>query len=189
MNRSLPRQHKLQENCKQYDDIVYSDFKKERSYEMIYCPKTVNDVQFAQNRSLDEQMYHGTPKKSHKIKKQHSFTSSDKKSKHDSLLHSTKVSDSSTSKLKLKSATQYTPMSLPLSQDSRAKPKLAFELNLDEKSGKSGKFNKLLGNKSESKKEKTFFGSPKLHRAIFKKNDSRSELNWPSTSTPVSLNI
>lgn len=53
---------------------------KDRSYEMIYCPQqTERDVQFAQNRTLDDRMYHDTPKKSGKLIKQYSLTSADKK--------------------------------------------------------------------------------------------------------------
>ncbi|KAJ8920841.1 hypothetical protein NQ315_015633 [Exocentrus adspersus] len=190
VNRSLPRTHKMQETYTPYDEYSRSQYSsdrnlpgdfKERSYEMIYCPETTNDVQFAQNRTLDDIMYHDTSKKSVKIKKQHSFSSADKKSKSNSLLYSAKVQDSASSKIKLKSATQYTPMSLPLSHDPKSKPKFAFELNLDEKSQKSGKLKQMFG-KSDSKKEKTFLGSPKLHRAIFRKHNSGSDLSWPSNS-------
>lgn len=54
---------------------------KDRSYEMIYCPqKTERDVQFAQNRTLDDRMYQDTPKKAGgKLVKQRSLTSADKK--------------------------------------------------------------------------------------------------------------
>ncbi|CAH0556503.1 unnamed protein product [Brassicogethes aeneus] len=188
LNRSLPRQHKMQES--HIDKYVHSSSEKcipgkfnDRSYEMIFCPETINDVQFAQNRSLDENMYYDTTKKHQKLKKQNSFSSTDKKSKINIIKYGAKIGDSSTNKLK--SAIQYTPMSLPLSQDPKSKPKFAFELNLDDKTSKSGKFNKILGGKSDSKKEKTFFGSPKLHRAIFKKNDSKSEINWLSSSPPT----
>lgn len=199
VNRSLPRTHKIQETYTPFDEYSNSSHHKsqyssdrnlpgnfkERSYEMIYCPETINDVQFAQNRTLDDIMYHDIPKKNNKIKKQHSFSSADKKTKSNSLLYSGKVQDSSSSKVKLKSAVQYTPMSLPLSQDPKSKPKFAFELNLDEKSQKSGKLKQMFG-KSDSKKEKTFLGSPKLHRAIFRKHNSGSDLSWPSSSTQVS---
>ncbi|KAG5898199.1 hypothetical protein JTB14_005579 [Gonioctena quinquepunctata] len=187
VNRSLPRAHKMQESYIKNEDVLQyvsdgnvSAAYKERSYEMIYCPETVNDVQFAMNRTLDDTMYHDTPKKGGKMKKQHSFSSADKKSKYTS-----KSSDSST-KVKLKSAVQYTPMLLPSSQDPKSKPKFAFELNLDEKSQKGGKLKQIFGGKSDSKKEKTFLGSPKLHRAIFKKHGSGSDLSWPSStsSTP-----
>lgn len=147
---------------------------------MIYCPEKINDVQFATNRTLDDTMYNDTPKKSGKVKKQHSFTSSDKKTK-----FTNKIQDSTSSKVRLKSANQYTPMSLPSSQDPKSKPKFAFELNLDEKSQKSGKLKQMFGGKSEGKKEKTFLGSPKLHRAIFKKHSSGSDLSWP-VGTPTS---
>ncbi|XP_044267654.1 uncharacterized protein LOC123013286 [Tribolium madens] len=169
LNRSLPRTHKLSADVSRYASD--RNLSSERGYEMIYCPETTTDVQFAQNRNL----YKETPKKSHKIKKQNSFNSSGK--------YTNKVSDSS--KVKLKSAIQYTPMCLPLSQDDKSKPKLAFELNLDEKSNKGGKFKQIFGKQSEGKKEKTFLGSPKLHRTIFRKNNSSSELNWPSSSQTV----
>ncbi|XP_056638089.1 uncharacterized protein LOC130446068 isoform X1 [Diorhabda sublineata] len=186
LNRSLPRTHKIQEKYSRYDnappqciyDKEMSVKHKERSYEMIYCPETVNDVQFATNRALDDTMYNDNPKKVSKIKKQHSFTSTEKKSKFGS-----KVQDSSSTMIKLKSAIQYTPMSLPSGQDPKSKPKFAFELNLDEKSQKTGKLKQMFGAKSESKKEKTFLGSPKLHRAIFKKNSSGSDISWPSGSS------
>lgn len=120
-------------------------------------------------------MYCDTPKKNSKIKKQRSFSSADKKS--------TKVQDSSTSKVRLKSAIHYTPMSLPLSQDPKSKPKFAFELNLDEKKEKSGKLKQMFGSKSDGK-EKTFLGSPKLHRAIFRRQDSTGhDVSWPVTPT------
>ncbi|KAJ8952102.1 hypothetical protein NQ314_007595 [Rhamnusium bicolor] len=194
VNRSLPRTHKIQETYTQYNeyeshqrspyvsDRNLSTKFKEHSYEMIYCPQTINDVQFAQNRTLDDTMYHDTPKKINKIKKQHSFSSADKKSKSNSLMYSGRVQDSSSSKVKLKSAIQYTPMSLPLSQDPKSKPKFAFELNLDEKSQKSGKLKQMFG-KSDNKKEKTFLGSPKLHRAIFRKHNSGSDISWPSSTS------
>ncbi|EFA03078.1 uncharacterized protein cnk [Tribolium castaneum] len=188
LNRSLPRTHKLSENADVSRYASDRNLASERGYEMIYCPETTTDVQFAQNRNLDDRMYKETPKKGHKIKKQNSFNPSDKKtgkSGPDSAKYTNKVSDSS--KVKLKSAIQYTPMCLPLSQDEKSKPKLAFELNLDEKSTKGGKFKQIFGKQSEGKKEKTFLGSPKLHRTIFRKNNSSSELNWPSTSTQAVL--
>lgn len=46
---------------------------------MVYCPETVSDVQFAQNRTLDDRMYHDTPKKLHKVAKQNSSASMQKK--------------------------------------------------------------------------------------------------------------
>lgn len=53
---------------------------KDRSYEMIYYPQqTEREVQFAQNRALDDRMYQDTPKKSGKLIKQYSLTSADKK--------------------------------------------------------------------------------------------------------------
>lgn len=78
--------------------------------------------------------------------------------------------------MKLKSAIQYKPMSLPMS-DPKAKmnPKFAFELNLDEKSSKGNKF-KLFSKQSDGKKEKTFLGSPKLHRVIFHKSSTDTEV-------------
>lgn len=189
-NRSLPRTHKLQES-QEFDDMKASteslEF-KERSYEMIYgIQQTEREVQFAQNRTLDDRMYQETPKKMGKLVKQYSLTAADKKAmKHqrhniseESLYpkgSSSKVADSSTTRVKLKSAVQYTPMSLPISQDSKVKmnPKFAFELNLDEKSSKGSKF-KLFSKQNEGKKEKTFLGSPKLHRVIFHKSSTDAE--------------
>lgn len=53
---------------------------KDRSYEMIYCPpQTEREVQFAQNRTLDDRMYQDTPKRSSRLVKQYSLTSADKK--------------------------------------------------------------------------------------------------------------
>lgn len=177
-NRSLPRTHKLQESywqdmepCKSLTNL------EERPYEMIYCPQTVNDVQFAQNRSIDKKMYQETPKKTSKLVKQHSLTSADKKSPYlDSFRRLDKVGDKSSS-LKLKSAIQYTPMTLHITnEDKKNQPKLAFELSLDEKSttcssSKGGKLKSFFG-KSDPKKEKSFLGSPKLHRAVFKRSNS-----------------
>lgn len=174
-NRSLPRTHKLQETywqdmepCKSLTNL------EERPYEMIYCPQTVNDVQFAQNRSIDKKMYQDTTKKTSKLVKQHSLTSADKKSPYvGSFKRLDKVSDKSSS-VKLKSAIQYTPMTLHIAnEDKKNLPKLAFELSLDEKSvsSKGGKL-KSLFSKSDQKKEKSFLGSPKLHRAVFKRSNS-----------------
>lgn len=77
-------------------------------------------------------------------------------------------------------------MSLPLSQDPKSRPKFAFELNLDEKSSKtSGKLKQIFGKQqNDQKKEKTFLGSPKLHRAIFKKSNASNPLDstWPLAS-------
>ncbi|KAJ3643908.1 hypothetical protein Zmor_026590 [Zophobas morio] len=188
LNRSLPRTHKLPEKPDSSNRYASDrNLTGDRGYEMIYCPETTTDIQFAQNRNLDDRMYKDTPKKSHKIKKQHSFSSSDKKSaKGDAAKYTNKVSDSS--KVKLKSALQYTPMCLPLSQDQKTKPKLAFELNLDERGSKGGKLKQIFGKQSEGKKEKTFLGSPKLHRTIFRKNNSGSEASFPSRgSQSVSL--
>lgn len=175
---------------------------RERSYELIYCPQKVNDVQFAQNRTLDGQKkYCDTPKKTSKLIRQHSLNSSDKKDKIfnrgespekfwlDSLRRSDKVSDKSNSKVKLKSATQYTPMCLPLTPDQKGKlnPKFAFELNLDEKSSKSGKLLKsFFGKQSDEKKEKTLLGSPRLHRALFRKHNNTSESDWTLEAPQVS---
>lgn len=191
-NRSLPRTHKILDGggghsygvspfSSSSSGFHFSQPSKERSYEMIYCPETVNDVHYAHQRPLDDTMYcDTTPKKNSKIKKQRSFSSADKKS----TKSSSKVYDSSTSKVKLKSAVQYTPMSLPLSQDPKSKPKFAFELNLDEKKEKSGgKLKQMFGGKTEGKKEKTFLGSPKLHRAIFRRQDSVHDTSWPVTPT------
>lgn len=97
-----------------------------------------------------------------------------------------KVGDSSISRVKLKSAMQYTPMSLPLHQDKKdtLHPKFAFELNLDEKSSKGGKF-KFFTKQTDAKKEKTFLGSPKLHRAMFHKGNTgvKCDDNWHTDST------
>ncbi|CAH1971610.1 unnamed protein product [Acanthoscelides obtectus] len=180
VNRSLPRTHKMLDSYTTYETEQSISKYKERSYEMIYCPETTNDVQYAMNRTLDDTMYHDAPKKGLSLKKQHSFTLADKKSK--------KVHDSSTSKVKLKSAIQYTPVSLPLSQDPKSKPKFAFELNLDEKSQKGGKLKNMFGSgKSEAKKEKTFLGSPKLHRAIFRKHNSGPDTTWPTTASTTQV--
>jgi hypothetical protein len=186
LNRSLPRTHKVSDNPDGSNRYA-SDRNlagAERGYEMIYCPETTTDIQFAQNRNLDDRMYKDTPKKSHKIKKQHSFTSADKKSVKsivETVKYTNKVSDSSTGKLK--SVDQYTRMCLPLAQDQKNKPKLAFELNLDEKGTKGGKLKQIFGKQGEGKKEKTFLGSPKLHRTIFRKSNTGSEINWPSSSS------
>lgn len=169
-NRSLPRTHKLQEDywqeiesCKSLTNL------EERQYEMIYCPQTVNDVQFAQNRSIDKKMNQGIPKKSTKIVKQHSLTSADKKAPYlDSFRRNDKVGDKTM--IKLKSAIQYTPMTLHATEDKKKNlPKLAFELSLDEKSSKGGKLKNFFSNQ---KKERSFLGSPKLHRAVFKRSNS-----------------
>ncbi|KAK9870665.1 hypothetical protein WA026_008227 [Henosepilachna vigintioctopunctata] len=199
LNSSLPRMHKLQEKYSEYNGVQYFSDKNlvsgqfgERSYEMIYCPETVTEtVQFAQNRSLGNVE---VSKKS-KIKKQHSFSSSEKKAKSDKSLFfdsskSNKIYDSSTSKIKLKSAMQYTPMALPLTHDPKSRPKFAFELNLDEKSTKSsGKLKQIFGKQqNDQKKEKTFLGSPKLHRAIFRKNaNANLEPTWPIAAQPMTL--
>nr|CAH7767588.1 unnamed protein product [Callosobruchus chinensis] len=180
VNRSLPRTHKILDSYTTYESQQSISQQNERSYEMIYCPETINDVQYAMNRPLDDTMYHEATKKGHSLKKQHSFTLADKKSK--------KVHDSSTSKVKLKSAIQYTPVSLPLSQDPKSKPKFAFELNLDEKSQKGGKLKNMFGGgKSEGKKEKTFLGSPKLHRAIFRKHNSGTDTAWSTTASTTQV--
>lgn len=216
LNRSLPRTHKLQEDLtprshkssssskynndrkpfstKEYS-VSYVDL-KDHSSEMVYCPQTLNDVHFAQNRMLDD-------KKSGKLVRQHSLTSADKKivkssnygSSTDrlwieSLRKSDKVADKSSANVKLKSAVQYTPMSLPLTPDQKGKlnPKFAFELNLDEKVSKTGKFKSFFVKQTESKKEKTFLGSPKLHRAVFEKHGRGAEENsigWPSDPIQV----
>ena len=86
--------------------------------------------------------------------------------------------DSNSGSFKLKSAIQYTPLSLPLSDDKgKLNPKLAFELNLDEKMHKSGKLKNFFKHNDSGKKEKTLLGSPKLHRAIFRKT-SNTESEW-----------
>ncbi|KAK4879133.1 hypothetical protein RN001_007279 [Aquatica leii] len=215
-NRSLPRAHRLQDPLQGDDSPLYKSKKqhkhngeqkifsnreysvsyvdlKDKSSEMVYCPQTLTDVHFAQNRTLDGRI--SFQNKSRKITRQHSLTSMDKKRIKDvtsnlsgeklwieSLRKNDKVSDKSTANVKLKSVMQYTPMSLPLTPDPKGKmnPKFAFELNLDEKVSKSGKFRNFFG-KPESKKEKGFLGSPKLQRAAQEKNlnvDS-TPLGWP----------
>ncbi|KAI4464624.1 connector enchancer of kinase suppressor of ras [Holotrichia oblita] len=80
--------------------------------------------------------------------------------------------------VKLKPAMQYTPLSLPLVDDkAKMNPKLAFELNLDEKVHKGGKLMSFFHKQSDSKKEKHVMGSPSLHRAIFRKPSS-SDDDW-----------
>lgn len=210
-NRSLPRTHKIQdsknmdkhlsestssysirsvlsnrkgiqesESCRSLNNL------EERSYEMIYCPQTVNDVQFAQNRSLDARMF---DKKTNRIFRQHSLNSADKKRINEerayleSLKLGDKLGEKSGSKTKLKSAMQYMPMAHPLMPDERGKfnPRLAFELNLDEKSSKQlTKFKNFFMKQGETKKEKSFLGSPKLHRAIFRKDNSNQDSDWLS---------
>lgn len=66
-----------------------------KSYEMIYCPETVNEIQFAQNRMLDDSMSYETPKKSGSVKRQTSFGSSEKKSSKSLPGFTRKVGDSS----------------------------------------------------------------------------------------------
>lgn len=187
-NRSLPRTHKIQETLtKNWQDIESCkslNNLEERSYEMIYCPQTTTDVQFAQNRSLDAKMYQDTGKKSSKLVKQRSLTAADRKNSYlESLKRSDKVADKNSSKTKLKSAIQYTPMSLPVTGDDKGKfnPKFAFELNLDEKTNKAGKLKSFFSKQNDQKKEKTFLGSPKLHRAMFKKNTGK-DLQWPGNA-------
>lgn len=92
--------------------------------------------------------------------------------------------------VKLKSATQYTPLSLPLGDDkTKMNPKLAFELNLDEKSHKGGKLMSFFHKQSDSKKEKHSMGSPNVHRSIFRKA-SATEDDWRhQNQTQVSLNV
>nr|XP_022908105.1 uncharacterized protein LOC111419521 [Onthophagus taurus] len=88
---------------------------------------------------------------------------------------------------KLKSAIQYTPMTVPLSDDkSKLNPKLAFELNLDEKNHKGGGGFMNLFYKSNREK----VTSPKLGRLILSKNNSGNNDNTyqsqiQSYSTPV----
>lgn len=76
--RSLPRTHKVQDTVDVEGTTEPSSLV---SNEMVYCPKTENDVHYATNRTLDDMMLHQTKsKKGSNIKKQLSF-SSDKKSK------------------------------------------------------------------------------------------------------------
>lgn len=204
LNRSLPRAHKVHDFRKSETPSKKSTNKKLASKEysassldlneMVFCPQTSSSVQFAQNRSLDG-------KKASRICRQHSLTSADKKKvfNHgdstekfwlDSLRKSDRVADKSSSKVKLKSAVQYTPMSLPLTPDQKGKlnPKFAFELNLDEKVSKSGKFKSFFGKQGDAKKEKTLLGSPKLHRAVFEKHgrvEEPSGLPWHPPTTQV----
>ncbi|KAK5646089.1 hypothetical protein RI129_004553 [Pyrocoelia pectoralis] len=171
--------------------VSYVDL-KDNSNEMVYCPQTSTDVHFAQNRTLDGKM----SSKSSKIIRQHSLTSMDKKRGKintsagsgekmwiDSLRKNDKVADKSSVNIKLKSVMQYTPMSLPLTPNEKGKmnPKFAFELNLDEKVTKTGKFRSFFGKQSEPKKEKGFLGSPKFPRSSFEKNKGvePTPLGWP----------
>lgn len=190
-NRSLPRCQNLEdsywekvETCKSLSDL------EERSYEMIYCPETVNDVQFAQNRSLDNnKMYQDNQKKSTKLVKQHSLTSADKKNIClDSFKRLDKVADKNSTKLKLKSATQYTPMSVHVDKNNKKKftTRPAFELSLDEKFTKSHKFKNLFSRQSEQKKEKSVLGSPKFNKAAFQNESSDNDNDWSSDINKVS---
>ncbi|XP_076269271.1 connector enhancer of ksr isoform X2 [Rhynchophorus ferrugineus] len=194
-NRSLPRALKIQtgsRECEEYtvSNLHYSSDKnlsRNESSEMICCSEIVNESQFAQNRMLDDSMVQGTPKKSGKIKRQTSFGSTEKKSSRSLPGFTNRVGDSS--RAKLKPTTQYTPMPLPLlTSESKSTPKFAVELNLDEKHSKSGgKLSKIFSGKSE-KKDKTFLGSPKLHRAIFGKHHNGGESSWtPSSSQSICL--
>uniref|UniRef100_A0A1Y1M4E1 Connector enhancer of kinase suppressor of ras 2 n=1 Tax=Photinus pyralis TaxID=7054 RepID=A0A1Y1M4E1_PHOPY len=209
-NQSLPRTHKVQEGMEVEDSmckskkqsrrnssdqksfisreysVSYVDL-KDKSNEMVYCPQTSTDVHFAQNRTLDGKC------KSNKIIRQHSLTSMDKKRGKmnasgekmwiDSLRKNDKVCDKSSVSVKLKSAMQYTPMSLPLTPNDKGKmnPKFAFELNLDEKVTKTGKFRSFFGKQSENKKEKCFMGSPKFARSSLEKgkHTEPATLGWP----------
>lgn len=91
-NRSLPRTHKLQEKQNQQElhgaaftsffensDCKQCSFEPFKFNEIICCPQIVTDVQFAQNRTLDDKMHHDTPNLSNKIVKQNSLTSVDRK--------------------------------------------------------------------------------------------------------------
>ncbi|KAH1014052.1 hypothetical protein HUJ04_002948 [Dendroctonus ponderosae] len=193
-NRSLPRTLKMQETtreCEEYtmskihcasDKNILSSFAK-KSYEMIYCPETVNEIQFAQNRVLDDGMSSETAKKSCKMKRQPSFGLSEKQSSKSLPGFTSKVGDSSRGRLK--PAFQYTPVTVPINRESKSMPRFTFELNLDEKQSKSGgKLTKIFSGKSE-KKEKTFLGSPKLHRALFRKQHSVPESGWRPTAQPM----
>lgn len=123
-NRSLPRTLKMQEvggwvyfsesfftliftwfyrECEEYTlsklhytsdrNLVTNSTKK--SYEMIYCPeRRVNDIQFAQNRMLDDSMSHHD---NSKVKRQTSFGSNEKKSSRSLPGFTSKVGDSSRS--------------------------------------------------------------------------------------------
>ncbi|XP_044742809.1 uncharacterized protein LOC123305220 [Chrysoperla carnea] len=159
-----------------------------------------------------------TPKHKNKIIRQHSLNSADKKSESKSIfnrgdspekfwLNSLRRNDkvffstpTHKEKTKLKSATQYTPMNYSFSADQKLNPKLAFELNLDEKSTKSSKFKSLFGGGSSHKtssdsekhhtKEKTLLGSPRLHRAIFRKNHSPTrETDWRGDFSQASSSL
>lgn len=71
---------------------------------------------------------------------------------------------------------------MPINTESKSIPRYTFELNLDEKQSKSGgKLTKIFSGKSE-KKEKTFLGSPKLHRALFRKQHSVPDSGWRPTA-------
>lgn len=76
------------------DKNILSNFGK-KSYEMIYCPETVNEIQFAQNRVLDDAMSSDTAKKSCKMKRQPSFGLSEKQSSKSLPGFTSKVGDSS----------------------------------------------------------------------------------------------
>lgn len=98
-----------------------------------------------------------------------------------------KVGDLSMTKVRLKSAGQYTPVSLPISDtSSKSSAKFAFELSLDEKSSKSSKF-KFFSKQTDSKKEKTFLGSPKLGRTIFRKANQTQANRHQDSQHKVSL--
>jgi len=89
--------------------------------------------------------------------------------------------------VRLKPTIQYTPVTLPITPENKSTPRFAFELNLDEKHSKSSgsKLTKIFSSKSD-KKEKTFLGSPKLHRAIFRKPHSEPVVSPPIPLTQVS---
>ncbi|XP_077295210.1 connector enhancer of ksr [Arctopsyche grandis] len=91
----------------------------------------------------------------------------------------------------LKSAIQYTPMSLPVSPDKALKTSPKFELSLDSRDTPSvsgmSRLRHMFQHSSpttsksataspthSSPKEKTLLGSPRLHRAIFRKNQNTS---------------
>ncbi|XP_030757518.1 LOW QUALITY PROTEIN: uncharacterized protein LOC115883312 [Sitophilus oryzae] len=194
-NRSLPRALKIQEGPRDCDEYTIShlhyssdkNLSRKKSYEMIYCPETVNESQFAQNRILDDTKVQETPKKSGKLKRQTSFGSAEKKSSRSLPGFTNRVGDSS--RAKLKSSKQYIPISLPLGPESKSTPRLAFELNIDDKQSKStGKLSKIFSGKAE-KKEKTFLGSPKLHRAIFGRSNGSKEGAWTPSSSQQSISM
>lgn len=156
-NRSLPRAHKLLETYdtysmnsnKQYSDSCKSLAKLEEPQQESTSPGYIQD-EFGEARIRRDSM---------------------------EKLNRIEVINSN---VKLKPTLQYTPLALPLVDDkAKMNPKLAFELNLDEKShSKGGKLKNFFHKQSgDSKRDKYIMGSPNLHRTIFRKPSS-SEDDW-----------